>query len=254
MENHPFRSGGNTVLSFSGVYPEMALPFMEGEGFIDCSDIGGTVCYCDPDAEEEILRRIATRRVESLHWIDSGDYHHVSALWLSRMSVPFDLLLLDNHPDMQEPSFGGILSCGGWVRESLIRYPLLRNVVIAGTDPSLSEECDGFGERVKVFDRDFLSENGTASLLSTILKGNLPLYISIDKDVLSEEFARTDWSQGDMTLETLLYILEKSIRGREIAGIDICGELPSHKGGNAEDMRINSVTDSALYQFFCVHL
>ena len=254
MENHPFRSGGNTVLSFSGVYPEMALPFMEGEGFIDCSDIGGTVCYCDPDAEEEILRRIATRRVESLHWIDSGDYHHVSALWLSRMAVPFDLLLLDNHPDMQEPSFGGILSCGGWVRESLLRYPLLRNVTIAGTDPTLSEECDGFGDRMKVFDRDFLSENGTASLLSTILKGNLPLYISIDKDVLSEEFARTDWSQGDMTLETLLSILEESIRGREIAGIDICGELPSHKGGNAEDLRINSVTDSALYQFFCVHL
>ena len=57
-----------------------------------------------------------------------------------------------------------------------------------------------------------------------------------------------------MTLGTLLSILEESIRGREIAGIDICGELPSHKGGNAEDMRINSVTDNALYQFFCVNL
>ena len=243
-----------SILSFSGLYREYSLPFMEGESFIDCSDIEGTVCYCDPDAESEILRRISSRMVDSLHWIDSGDYHHATALWMSKLSAPFDLLLLDNHPDMQEPAFGGILSCGGWVRESLNRYPMLRNVLIAGIDPSLKEECDGFGDRVKVLDRDCLSENGIKKVQEALSGSSLPLYLSIDKDVLGKEYARTDWSQGNMSLGFLLELLEMVFSSRKVIGADICGEIPSHKGGNAEDFRINSLTDKALYDFFCVHL
>ena len=57
----------------------------------------------------------------------------------------------------------------------------------------------------------------------------LPLYISVDKDVLCTEDAQTTWSQGDMRLTTLVSgvqtVLEcaKESSGK-IAGVDICGE------------------------------
>lgn len=35
---------------------------------------------------------------------------------------------------------------------------------------------------------------------------NIPLYVSIDKDVLCQEEAATTWSQGDMTLEEMLKV------------------------------------------------
>ena len=244
----------HTVLSFSGAYAETGLPFMEGAPLIDCSDIEGTVCYCDGEAEAEILSRIVTRPVEGIHWIDSGDYHHVSALWMSMVQSPFDLLLLDNHPDMQEPAFGGILSCGGWVRTALERYPLLEEVVIAGIDPSLQCECEGFGERVKVFDRDRLKCNDSKVISAELSGRPLPLYISFDKDVLARDYARTDWDQGNMTLEYLLESLQGVFSTRKVIGVDICGEIPSHKGGTPSDFSVNASTDRILQEFFVKEL
>lgn len=243
----------HTVLSFSGIYPELGLPFMEGEPFVDCSDIGGTVCYCDPESESAILSRISERRTESLHWIDSGDYHYISALWLSRITSPFDLLVFDHHPDMQEPAFGGILSCGGWVRTSLERYPLLRNVLIAGINPSLEGECEGFGERVKVLNKDFLAGKDHSVVASSLPSDGLPLYISIDKDVLSADDARTDWDQGNMVLPFLLEALSDIFALRKVIGADICGEIPLHKGASPEDLSVNRRTDYDLYEFFKEH-
>mgnify|MGYP003201047424 CR=1 FL=1 len=40
--------------------------------------------------------------------------------------------------------------------------------------------------------------------LTEVLCETLPLYISIDKDVLCPDDAQTTWSQGDMKLTTLL--------------------------------------------------
>ena len=240
----------HTVLSFSGIYPELALPFMEGEAFIDCSDLDGTVCYCDPDSESAILSRISGRMAESLHWIDSGDYHYLSALWLSRLSSPFDLLVFDHHPDMQEPAFGGILSCGGWVRTSLERYPFLRNVLIVGINPSLEGECEGFGERVKVLNKDSLKGKDPSEIVSSLPSDGIPLYVSIDKDVLSPEDARTDWDQGDMRLSFLMEALRGVFDRKKVIGADICGEILLHKGATPEDLSVNRRTDSDMYEFF----
>ena len=58
---------------------------------------------------------------------------------------------------------------------------------------------------------------------------DLPLFVSIDKDVLGTTDASTTWSQGDMKLTTLLSgvktVLECAKKtGGEIVGVDICGE------------------------------
>ena len=52
----------------------------------------------------------------------------------------------------------------------------------------------------------------------------LPLYISLDKDVLSEEVLSTNWDQGSMREEELTLILKELCKTRRIIAFDICGE------------------------------
>ena len=66
------------------------------------------------------------------------------------------------------------------------------------------------------------------------IPANIPLYVSIDKDVLCPEEAATTWSQGDMTLEEMLKVLlalcshfEKE--NGKILQVDICGECDPDK-------------------------
>lgn len=51
------------------------------------------------------------------------------------------------------------------------------------------------------------------------------IYISIDKDVLSENEYKTNWDQGDMSVEELLEMLELICSRRNVIGIDVCGEM-----------------------------
>ena len=56
------------------------------------------------------------------------------------------------------------------------------------------------------------------------LRADLPMYISVDKDVLCTADASTTWSQGDMSLEKLQKFLEIVLQQQQILGMDICGE------------------------------
>ncbi|HEV3444603.1 MAG TPA: hypothetical protein VG099_08175, partial [Gemmataceae bacterium] len=49
----------------------------------------------------------------SLTFLGSGDFHHVSLALISRLQEPFNLLVIDNHPDwMRGVPF---MHCGTWV-------------------------------------------------------------------------------------------------------------------------------------------
>ena len=57
---------------------------------------------------------------------------------------------------------------------------------------------------------------------------SVPVYISIDKDVLDESISETNWSQGHMKLGTLEHMLGIIIRNQKVLGIDICGECDTN--------------------------
>ncbi|MBQ9185031.1 MAG: arginase family protein [Bacteroidales bacterium] len=194
---------------------------------------------------------------KSLNFIDSGDYHYVSALMLEGIREPFSLVLLDNHPDMQSPAFGGdILSCGGWVRWALERMPMLQRVIIIGIDPELAGETEGFGDRLTVLPREE-KDSGKEQLaaLKTWLEASQePVYLSVDKDVLAPEFASTDWSQGTMTLDTLLEICGTVAGSGRLLGTDVCGELTAAKGGAEKDFIKNSDVNNKIYQNLFLYL
>ena len=239
MKNRPI------ILHFTGVYLAENLPEDTGGTILDCRNLEGTNCYCDPAAEAELSAWLATLPLRAVHWIDSGDYHYVSKLLTDRMEEPFDLVVADHHPDMQPPAFGEILSCGGWVRSALETNPMLRDVWLIGINPDLRGECGGFGNRVHIIDR-------TEPLDPASVAPGRNVYLSIDKDVLRPADARTDWDQGTMSADTLLDLVRAL--GPQLAGADICGALPASKGGNDADFSINRSLNRRLDELFSLYL
>lgn len=107
------------------------------------------------------------------------------------------------------------------------------------------DEAPAFGE-------DLLSCGGWVAdvrRLPNWRKSADAVYISIDKDVLSRDFARTNWDQGEMTLDALFASIERIALNHRIIGIDVCGELSLSKGACSEDVSINSKTNSRIQEF-----
>ena len=224
------------VCNFSGTYGEQGfLQWLQKQPetpvTMDFTGLEGCCCYCDCQAQEAIGESLP-QTLPRLRWLDSGDYHYMSHLLALREKEPFHLVLLDNHPDNQEPAFGGVLSCGSWVKEMREQHPLLRDVLTIGPEgcPQRLEDkwlAERRGERV---------------------------YVSLDKDVMDWPYARTDWSQGSLSLEQVKEQLGRLMEGMKVVAVDICGELTESKGATPEDLRINLETNIELYNYINHHL
>ena len=233
------------IADFTGVYEEEGfLQKLQERGapyrLVGLGDIEGTTCYCDPDAEAEISRRLVPEPAERMRWIDSGDYHYVTKILAGFQQNPFVLVLMDNHPDNQEPAFGGVLSCGSWVRDLREANPMLEEVWTLGPDHRIR------GPKV---DREL--EDDIDDLLCA-LEGKR-VYLSIDKDVLGREWSRTDWSQGTYSPAQLKGWLDGLLR-LDIVAVDVCGELAPEKGATPEDLRVNCELNVELQEFILGYL
>ena len=233
------------IADFTGVYAEEGfLQELQERGvpyrLVGLGDIEGTTCYCDPDAEAEISRRLVPEPTEQIRWIDSGDYHYVTKILAAREPEPFVLVLVDNHPDDQEPAFGGVLSCGSWVKALKESQPMLEEVWTLGPD-----------HRIRGPEVDRELEEGIGDLLEAV-EGKR-VYLSIDKDVLGREWSRTDWSQGTYSPSQLKGWLDGLLR-LDVVAVDICGELSPEKGATPEDLRVNGELNVELQEFILGYL
>lgn len=218
------------IMNFSGIYKNQNFykNYAEKEIFwTELSDLSGCNCYCDAEASDRIRKEIQAFTGNGLHFIDSGNYHYMTRLWLEKLQIPFRLLVFDNHTDMQPPAFGGLLSCGGWIAASLEELPLLQEVILVGPDEEAYTQVDpDLQQKVLFLSREKLStmtaeeKEGFFNNLSE----DLPLYVSVDKDVLCKGDASTTWSQGDMHLSELMSFLELVLERQNILGMDVCGE------------------------------
>ena len=226
--------------------------------WIDLSQVPGTDCYCDDEAVVAIRRRIADASIKDasgIHFFDNGNYHYMSKIWTDMVQEPFSLVVFDHHPDMQAPRFGNILSCGGWVKKVLEENKFIDNVVLIGVADHLVEEIGAeiashpagarndkgaeSNEQINLYIAEanqscalrndkvmFVRESEIVNHTFHIphFTSPLPLYISIDKDVLAPDHAATNWDQGSLSLEHMKAIIEALAQGRKIIGVDICGE------------------------------
>lgn len=217
------------ILNMSGAYEGQEWFFTASAPVLDFKGLPGTNCYLSEDTKEVIKEKLKEYPLKDIHMIDSGNYHYISLLFLERIEEDFSLILFDNHPDMQRPAFDGVISCGGWVLAAKETLPNLKNIYIIGAEEELLEEELSEGEDAflnvhYIKDRSSVTTDDYLELLK-----NDPLkrfYISIDKDVLSPEYAKCNWSQGIMTPEEIMGILNglKQAGGVSFIGADICGE------------------------------
>lgn len=218
------------ITNFSGIYKNQNFykNYAEEEiSWTELSDLSGCNCYCDAEASDRIRKEIQAFTGKGLHFIDSGNYHYMTRLWLEKLQIPFRLLVFDNHTDMQPPAFGGLLSCGGWIAASLEELPLLQEVILVGPDEEAYTQVEpDLQQKVLFLSREKLNtmtaeeKEGFFNNLSE----DLPLYVSVDKDVLCKGDASTTWSQGDMHLSELMSFLELVLERQNILGMDVCGE------------------------------
>lgn len=222
------------IMDFSGAYDMENLPRNGRLKWIDCRHLSGTNCYCDNEGKDVLMEIIGRCPVSGIHFIDSGNYHYVTKFWTDRIHEPFDLVVFDHHPDMQPPLFEHILSCGSWVKDVLENNPNCRKVVIVGASDELIHSAPhGYEGRVHFYN-DLNHEENWKRFSQELISE--PVYISIDKDVLSSEYAVTNWEQGSMSLKELEKLLHIILLHHPVLGMDICGKFMPDSDV-AEDMR-----------------
>jgi hypothetical protein len=190
----------------------------------------------------------------TLSFVGSGDFHHVSLALLHRINQPFNILILDNHPDWMR----GIpfLHCGTWVRHAA-RLPNLRTIFHVGGDvdfdnsfrflapwPELRSGKIRVISAIRCFERgtwadcpvptvrhqpDLEASPGRVQRLVDTFQNELkrwPLYISLDKDVMTSQDAVVNWDSGHLTLAEVQTVLAAFVGAadRRLAGMDVVGD------------------------------
>lgn len=173
----------------------------------------------------------------------SGDFHHLTALWLRRLTEPFILVSFDNHPDwdIRPPRW----CCGGWINRAL-ELPDLERISVWGcgnfecwwpgqifgnrraeregrleVHPWADERPQSDRSRRGAILRDTWRERFAA--FSQEIAGK-NLYVTIDLDCLRSEEAVTNWESGRFTVEDIEWALKQLwCSGAQIVGGDICG-------------------------------
>lgn len=233
------------LMNFSHVYEYENFYKDEDFRIINFSEVEGTNCYCDNETASIIRKYISSFDVEGVHFIDSGNYHYVSSFWLEKIKKPFILVVMDNHTDMQEPAFGDILSCGSWIHDVISKNSYLKKVVLIGPPKSSYTSLNDKIIPIYEGDKNFKEKLEEIELL----KKEYSIYISIDKDVLSEKYAATSWSQGNMGLDMLEKFISYFYNDKTI-GIDVCGECPLNcEMCTSQSMTINNSTNKEILNY-----
>lgn len=272
----------NMILDFTHVYRDEDIKDIDRFRYIDCSDIQETDMYCSKNAYEKIWGRIEPYGIQGIHYIDSGNYHYITKIITDHITEPFGLVMYDHHTDMQIPMVPEMMSCGDWAGQTLIQNKNLRQLVVVGPPESdIEQTLESYSGSQSGRLLTFSAEDLHGDLLENKLKlirTDLPLYISIDKDVLGTEYTETNWSQGDMSIDGLERLLsvflggqveEKNsdacrndernagdIRHSRILGVDICGEIqtdiPVPEYLEAEEK--NEKVNIELFRFISEHV
>ncbi|MEO7430551.1 MAG: arginase family protein [Dokdonella sp.] len=185
-------------------------------------------------------------------FLGSGDYHHLTWPLVARRGAdgPFEVIVFDNHPDNMRFPFG--VHCGSWVRR-VAALPFVKHVHVVGIGSSdvgaghawenhllplilgkLSYWTIGVDTRWAArvgIGRSFRAFDSPEALLDRFVESRRgstsSVYLSIDKDVLSADVARTNWDQGRMTDRHLFTAID-ALAGNVI-GSDVTGDVSAYR-------------------------
>lgn len=182
----------------------------------------------------------------------SGDFHHLSWPLIARLSAPrpFQVVVLDNHPDNMRFPFG--VHCGSWVRKVAL-LPQVSHVHVLGITSGDIGAGHAWENYLAPLRRGKLSywsigvDTGWSTRLGLAHASHgfdtadamvdafaeaqrtqqAPSYLSIDKDAFAPEVARTNWDQGQLQVSHALALIDGLRHG--LLGSDINGEVSHYR-------------------------
>jgi arginase family enzyme len=230
---------------------------------IDLSDLGSQArLWMNKKMMNYIEERIQGSEKNSITFLGSGDFHHISHILINQFEQPLSLIIFDFHPDWDTlpPRFG----CGSWLTQTLKNKNILKCVLIGVSSTDISSWWIESGnldslksDRVEIYpyshkpslaffkdvptnislkiEKGFfynklywneLKGKDLTEFFLSLLK-RIPteqVYVSIDKDCLKKEYALTNWEEGHMSLEEFLLVLKLIKENLDIIGMDITGD------------------------------
>src|SRR5450432_1031476 len=209
---------------------------------IDARDWGARLRFSAPRREIENFYATFAPRLSPFLVYGSGDFHHLTALWLRRLACLTTVVSFDNHPDwdIRPPKW----SCGAWVNRAL-ELRQVKKVSVWGCGnfecwwprQILGNRCAERAGRLEVHpwadDRSVKDRERRGAIIRpdwqrrflAFVKGlgATPVYVTIDLDCLRAEEAVTNWEGGRFTLADLEWALTELRNGTRIVGGDLCG-------------------------------
>ena len=228
-------------LDLDGAWTGAALPVPT----LDLTAWGPRLRFSAPPAEMERFRQEADERLGDARFLvyGSGDFHHLSALWVRRAETPLTLVSFDNHPDwdIRPPKW----CCGNWINRAL-DLPHVEHAAVWGCG---NFECWGYprlwGNHADVRSgklevhpwadgRSAADQARAWSILESNWRerfaqfaGGLAgraVYVTVDLDGLRAGEAVTNWENGRFRAGDVAWALGEMRRhGATVVAGDICG-------------------------------
>ena len=226
-------------LDLDGAWPRDAV---RGAEYLEAADWGPRLRFSSPRVEMEQFYDQVKSSLAPFTLYGSGEFHHLSALWLRQFRGPIVLVSFDNHPDwdVRPPHWG----CGGWVNRAL-ELPHIESASVWGcgnfefkwphrwfaNHRAIRERrlaTFAWRERVgpRVSERWSITRGNWRAKFAAFadsMRGK-NVYVTVDTDCLRMEDAVTNWEQGLFTAEDVADSL-RTLRssGVRVVGGDLCG-------------------------------
>ena len=221
---------------------------LPGCSALDAREWGPQLRFSAPARIVEAFFAEHASRLHDFILYGSGDFHHLSGLWIRRVREPVIVVSFDNHPDwdLRPPAW----CCGSWVNRAL-ELPHVQKVAVWGCG---NFECwwpgQAFGNRraeregrldvhTWADDRPPAKQKRRGAIfretwregferLVAQLRG-ASVYVTIDLDCLRAGEAVTNWENGKFTTEDVAWALGRLRNEAHIIAGDICGAFSPPK-------------------------
>ena len=237
---------------------------------IDAQEIGPSLRFITSRRMVEQFHRKFGDLLRPFVLSGSGDFHHLTAIFVRQVKEPLVIVSFDNHPDwdVRPPHW----SCGAWVNR-VLENPLVKQVAVWGCG---SFECRLpwrlLGNRSacragRLWVAPWRFEGGdypswlhpmsaldwrTAFARYVESLQTLPVYVTVDLDSLTQSDAITNWENGRFSLSDIVWAIGLLRQKARIVGGDLCGAFsPAQYGswfqalaGRFDHPRERSVADS----------
>ena len=191
---------------------------------IDISDLHGTNTICTYDTVKQIEKIVNNKRKNTIYFLGNGNFHYLTFPIIQQIKESFTLIVFDHHNDAGTFPYENITTCGSWINDVIEHNKAVTEVLIIGkTKKNEKEMITKHKRKIRFLYETDMTQEAVQRLAKTIQTKRI--YISIDRDVLTEEQVQTNWDQGNITMDELTKAVELISKDHIVIGADICGDL-----------------------------